>query len=788
MRILLILSSLLFFLGNISAQKISGYVIDATNKQGVPFATVTMENTNKGDMTDEKGFFEISSRKRQNPVLIISCLGYNTKTINYNSDSIIELTQKNFNIQEVTVYSRTYINDKISAKRLKNEQIKNFAGISKDAIRSIQLFPGISVNNELSAQYNVRGGTYEENSVLINGVRVHEPFHIKEEPLISVGIFNIDLVENIHFSSGGFSAKYGNALSSLLKIDYKEGSNRNFNGKLNLSLIDFGLNLNGPVNSKLTYQIGLRKDYSNYMLNMTEGNENVKLSYYDIQSQLDYIFSPKNRLKMNFIYSFDDFFLDPPRTSSSEFAEDIRINRPSSSEIITSNTTTKSFQDANMDYSSTIFSLNSYNKFSNILYNNTIFSYYSENTNEKSLYNFQRIRNYQSNHDYYDVYTKNKDRDKDSKTAYYTAKTDFTFQLAENNAILFGAQYKKIIYNVNNTINNNKIWENNITNYPDTISLPYEQINDTVDTRFSSYKIGGYLEDNIHLNDNLFFKLGSRFDYFEKNKSLSISPRISFSYLLPIDLKIKSAWGIFHQTPTYKQFKNSISSKDNTNNQKVIQYILGLEYSPRKKMKIKLEGYYKDYKSLISSRRLYNNEIIYNPNISSVGFAKGIDFSLQKSHKWYSLWLSYGFLISKEKTEEESKYFNRYTDQRHTFSSNLTFFLKNKWQIGIKYFYGSGYSYTPYKATYSEEREMYVWEELEKNSAHYPAYSRLDLRVSKKTKLLKKPLNIYLDILNLLNKENVVSYFFLYDRNGNPIKESNNLLPFIPSVGLSYSF
>ena len=83
---------------------------------------------------------------------------------------------------------------------------------------------------------------------------------------------------------------------------------------------------------------------------------------------------------------------------------------------------------------------------------------------------------------------------------------------------------------------------------------------------------------------------------------------------------------------------------------------------------------------------------------------------------------------------------------------------------------------------------MYIWEELERNSAHYPAYSRIDLRVSKKIKLLKRPLNIYLDVLNLMNKENIVSYFYQYDRKGNPIKESNKLLPLIPSIGLSYSF
>ena len=253
-------------------------------------------------------------------------------------------------------------------------------------------------------------------------------------------------------------------------------------------------------------------------------------------------------------------------------------------------------------------------------------------------------------------------------------------------------------------------------------------------------------------------------------------------------MKLKSAWGIFYQTPRYEQFKNSISSKDNTKNQKVVHYIFGLEYSKPNVIDIKLEGYYKDYLSLISAKRLYNSEIIYNPEISSKGYAKGFDFSIYKINKWYSLWLSYGFLISKEKSEEEIKYYNRFTDQRHTFSSNFSLFFKNDWQMSIKLFYGSGYSYTPYEITYNSDIESYVWHELEKNSAHYPAYSRIDFRISKEFSLFKNPLLVYIDILNLFNKKNIVSYFYSYDSNGKPIKEPYELLPMIPSIGLSYSF
>ncbi|MCK4664873.1 MAG: TonB-dependent receptor [Bacteroidales bacterium] len=788
-KTLLIVLTFLIFSLNTKAQKIYGKVIDANTKTGIPFASVSDENTNKGVITNIQGSFEF--KIPDNNTLIISCIGYKTEKIVCGNDTIIvELLKLDYMLQEISVFARSDNLEKISTAYLKNKQIKEFAGISKDAMRSVQLFPGISVNNELSANYNVRGGSYDENSVLINGVRVYEPFHLKEEPLVSVGIFNIDLVDKIDFSSGGFSAKYGDALSSLLKIDYKEGNREKISGNLDLSLIDLGMIVEGPISSNFAYQFGIRKDYSKYMLKMSGGNnESVKLSYYDIHSQLNYIFSPAHRLKFNFIYSFDDFYLDPPRTSTSNYTENIQFNYPSQpSEIITSFTHSDYKQEANMSYSNTLFSVNSFNRISHWLNNNTVVSYYSEKSDEKNSVTYERIRDYQHTIKYYDIYTINDLKNNNLTINTFSVRSDFTFKLTNYNSLLVGVFNDNISYNTDSKDNRNKIWANDIANYPDTVYLPYQQINDTINIKFDSYKVGGYIEDNLQINKNLIIRVGGRIDYFEKNRNLSISPRVSMAYLLPFNLRLKSAWGVYYQTPTYKQLKNSISSKDNTKNQKVVHYIFGIEYSKPNVIDIKLDGYYKDYLLLIAAKRLFSNEIIYSQETYSKGYAKGFDISVSKIHKWYSLWLSYGFLISKEKSEKEIKYYNRFTNQKHTFSSSFSLFFNNNWETSIKLFYGSGYSYTPFEITYDFEISLNVWTELGKNSAHYPAYSRVDYRISKEFSLFKNPLLVYIDILNLFNKKNVVSYSYSYNSKGKPIRRANELLPIIPSIGLSYSF
>ena len=176
---------------------ISGQINDYTTGEILQFANVSIKNNGSiGTISDETGKFQLNLNQDSNYVLLITNIGYKTKSIPLNGkDTTLQvyMVPLVYSIQEVSIYSQKNRDDNlISINKIRSEKIGDFAGFTKDIIRTTQLMPGVSANNEANAKYNVRGGTFDENLVIVNGVRVNKPFHLKEIPNASVGIFNLE--------------------------------------------------------------------------------------------------------------------------------------------------------------------------------------------------------------------------------------------------------------------------------------------------------------------------------------------------------------------------------------------------------------------------------------------------------------------------------------------------------------------------------------------------------------------------------------------------------------------
>ncbi len=177
--------------------KVSGTIRDANSREALPYANISVKDDAKGVSTNANGEYEIILPKG-NYQLLVSYIGYKTETIP------VELTDKDIQLnvnlvptevilQEVSVYAtRGNNNATVSSVSLQSKEMKEISSVFPDVFRSIQALPGIAVDNEFSAKFNVRGGNYDENLVLVNGSQVYEPFHIKEADNASVGIFNMD--------------------------------------------------------------------------------------------------------------------------------------------------------------------------------------------------------------------------------------------------------------------------------------------------------------------------------------------------------------------------------------------------------------------------------------------------------------------------------------------------------------------------------------------------------------------------------------------------------------------
>jgi len=787
----LILFSLLviFIAGGVKAQLITvkGKLLDETNNEPLIGANIFVEKTSLGASTDNNGNFEVTL-KTVPRTLVFSYIGYKTEKIVVDKETLdlrILLQPTSYMLQEISVFSKQK-NNELNAASIQNEQVKNFAGFTKDALRSVQLMPGVSSNNEGSPLINVRGGTYDENLVLVNGVEIYSPYHLKAFTPMGVGIFNIDMVKNINFSAGGFSAEYGNALSSIMNVEYDKGNKDKYSAKVDLSMIDLAMLVQGPMTTKGSFTLGIRKSYLDMLLRLGAPQE-IHADYYDIQSVLNYQLSNSDILTATAIYSKDNVSQDPTVSGTSATYTNSYINNQRTNQYVNES----NYKSAITSYYNTLLAVKYDKIFQHDFLSQTILSWYDEIEDENILQTYKVDHSFSTFPDRFIHYSNDYNALNKLKIQTLSLKQGFTFAVSSFYTIKAGFSHKKIFYDVDQKKNKDQVYSENISKYPAVATIIYPRdptYNDTTIINISSFRSEAYLENIFQLSESSIINAGFRLDYFDMNKELKFSPRVGLSHSLPFDFTLRLSWGFFYQPPTYKQLRFSVNTDQNTSFQKATHYIAGLEKNFSSDISCKLEYYYKQYSDLLPVSRVTNSTLQYRTKENNTeGYATGFDFQFIGRFPSLDVWLSYGFLVAKEKLYAEINYYPRYTDQRHTLSSVVSIDLGLGWESSVRFFYGSGYAFTPSTLVYSSSDKKYVWVQADKNSEHYPAYTRIDFRLGKTFELFNHPLKCYLDILNLFGTKNVLSYRYSFDNSGNPTRTEVPLLPIIPSFGLSYA-
>lgn len=270
-----------------------GAVRDRSTHEPLQSATIVVEGTQQGTTTDIKGKF-ILLLPRGACSVRCSYVGYKTEIISISmpkeSPFIINLSAIDMLLQDVTVYAHRpdeADQAEVSVLSLQSEKIMEVTPVIPDALRSIQMLPGVSANNEFSAKFNVRGGNQDENLVLVNGTQVYDPFHVKEASNASIGIFNVDMIKKMDLITGGFTARYGDKMSSVLNIEYREGSRERIKGIASLSMTNFETVVEGPLGENGSFIFGGRKSYFEYVLKMLDVGPFIHPSFYDVQGVLD---------------------------------------------------------------------------------------------------------------------------------------------------------------------------------------------------------------------------------------------------------------------------------------------------------------------------------------------------------------------------------------------------------------------------------------------------------------------------------------------------------------------
>ncbi|MDP2541424.1 TonB-dependent receptor [Tenacibaculum discolor] len=296
---------LLLFPSLVFAQKTATVKGIITNKFNTPIEGVAISYLSKGTTTDANGMYQFTIPIRKTVTVTFTHVSYKTLVKkftsrgkrNFNFSPILQI--KSEELEEVIVKNQQKEAQGIT--KIKTKKVKNILGANAGVENILMTLPGVSNNNELSTQYNVRGGNFDENLVYVNGIEVYRPFLIRSGQQEGLSFTNPHMIQNINFSAGGFQAKYGDKLSSVLDITYRKPTN--FGVQLDLSLLGGSFTIEDTfANNKLSAIVGVRYRDNSLFVNSKQTEINFRPQFTDVQSFLSY--QATNKLTLNFLGNF----------------------------------------------------------------------------------------------------------------------------------------------------------------------------------------------------------------------------------------------------------------------------------------------------------------------------------------------------------------------------------------------------------------------------------------------------------------------------------------------------
>ena len=656
--------------------RLKGSVIDADN-QPIELALVRIAGTTTGTTTNLEGRYELKINSADSVVVVFSCLGYkNEEHLLKNPKGEIKLNvqlqKTSINLNEVVVTE--FQKQQGTMQKIKASDMQLMPNTSGGIEGMLATFAGVNSSNELSSQYSVRGGNFDENIVYINGIEIYRPLLVRSGQQEGMSVINPDLVSSISFSSGGFSAEYGDKMSSVLDIQYKRPE------ALEVSLSGSFLGATASVGhstGKFTQLHGVRYHTNSTLLSSLDVKGEYNPSYFDYQTYMTYSPSEKFEVALLGNVSINNYQFTPfERSTSFGTAYDTK-------------SFTVYFDGMERDVFETYFGSVSAN-------------YRPNKENEISLqlsaFNSNEFVSYDISGQYW------LDELADSGTASENAPTNGdlgvgTYHEHARNRLkasvvsvsLKGAHRIVgndirwgITYNREQIYDYLREWE-----MRDSVgyTLPYEGdnihmiYNIVSENRLSTNRISAYLQDTYRWRTEigLFnFNAGVRLSYWDFNNECIVSPRASVTFIPEknSNFTFRLAGGIYYQAPFYKEFRDTVSRGDNNfvvylndriKSQQSIQVVAGGDYTFRafdRPFKFSLEAYYKKLNDLIPYEA-NNVKLWYSAKNESEGYATGVDLKLYGEFvPGTDSWLSFSLMKTEEKIN--GVWVPRPTDQRYS--------------------------------------------------------------------------------------------------------------------------
>lgn len=780
MRIKTIIFQIICLLVTVTASAqtftLQGRVTDENNEP-IEFASVSCLKQGKMTMTSLKGEYNMQLHSADSVVIKFSMIGYKAKTRVLRRPRGKQTLQIVLHSDENQLGEVTVTGKKIETGQMEDiskDHLKSLPSASGNAVEElIQSQAGVSTHSELSSQYNVRGGSFDENSVYIDNVEIYRPFLVRSGQQEGISVINPDMVEKISFSTGGYEARYGDKMSSALNIKYRKP--KKFEATASASMLGASAFV-GVSNKKVSWGNGFRYKTTKHLLGSMDTKGEYSPTFIDYQTYLTY--TPNKRWEIKLLGNISD--------NHYNFTPEDRETKFGTMENV------KAFQ--------VYFDGQEKDVFRTFFGAVGITRNFGEKTSLSliaSAFNTREQEKYDIQGQYW--LTQTETSENLGVGTYFQHARNYLKAHVESAKLLFKTKYKKHDIEGAFTFKKEKITENSVeyemrdsSNYsvPHTGKDLYMIYSMRAKNVLDANRIEAYVQDAFRFtsnNEKTLYTLnyGVRLSHWSYTKETIVSPRVSLGIIPAFNenITMRFATGLYYQAPFFKELRDTTTQNGITyaslnskaKSQRSIHFIAGFDYRFRmnnRSFKFTAEAYYKALGNLVPYS-VNNVKVVYYGSNESSGHAAGIDLKLYGEFvPGTDSWLSLSLMNTSMKLNGKS--IPLPTDQRYAINLFFTDYFPgtDRWKMSLKLALADG---LPFSAPHQE---------LESNVFRAPAYKRADIGLSyrllnnegKQRKHIQLR-NVWLgaECLNLFGINNVNSYYWITDVTGGQYAVPNYL-------------
>ena len=750
-----------------------GTIVDADTGEPVPDAVIAVLGARRGAVADAVGTFAIDGLEAGTYRVECTHVGYQAQRLEITVPAAgavqldISLTERAIRLSAVTVTPSRFAimgREPQARQALTEDEIQSIPHYGEDIYRAVTRLPGVAAGGDFSARFTVRGGEHDEVLVLLDGLQVYEPFHLKDISGGAVSIVDVMAIEGVDLMTGGFPAEYGDRMSGVFNITSRTPRADRERHSVGLSFMNARAMSEGTF-ERGSWLVSARRGYLDLVLWMMRESEDLRPNYYDVLGKVDYELAPSHRLSAHLLHAGDTLEL---------LESDDDVN--------------------NTSYGNSYAWLN-------------LTSLLGPRLSAQTL-----LAGGQVEHDragtavMWDLERPDFAVADERRFRFLELKQDWNWELSDRHYLKGGVDLKRqtAAYDYLSTD------ESYFNVSPDSVAV----VTDTIDVHLkpSGTAIGLYGADRFRLSRRLTAEIGLRYDRPSHGRDGLLSPRLNLAFSPGHGTALRGAWGRYYQSQEIHQIGVQDGEEGFLPAELAEHWVLGLEHALANGLQLRVEVYRKEMSRLRPTYRNWLNQIEIFPELQhdrvrivpGRASARGLEvYAKRDTGGRFTWWASYALARVRERIDAIVTGAGPYpfrgwvpgvNDQRHTAYLDLNYRPGPRWRLNLAWQYHTGWPFTDQvmrRGTTNEGGVYFYTEPGPPHGARYPAFHRLDLRVSRHFETRSGRVSAFLELVNIYDRGNVRTYNYPWHCTGSGCslgRSPEYWFGLLPSLGVSWSW